>query len=266
MGRIPDEEIHRLKRDVSLEQLVQTRGIALMKTGANLVGLCPFHDDREPSLVITPESNLWHCLGACQAGGSVIDFVMRAEGVSFRHAVELLRRDAVPARAGGGLPPKRTTLCKLEPLASETAEDAALMSRVVDHYEATLLESAEGRQYLEGRGLAGEEVIRHFKLGLANRTLGYQLPHSTTKAGQALRGRLAELRGDAHDGARAPVGLSGGAALGRRGSRGAALRPAPRARQAQHEAPVSAGQSPRRFQRVWTALGSRGLNPCGVAT
>ncbi|MBK6520181.1 MAG: hypothetical protein IPG04_40145 [Polyangiaceae bacterium] len=80
MGRIPDEEIHRLKRDVSLEQLVQTRGIALMKTGANLVGLCPFHDDREPSLVITPESNLWHCLGACQAGGSVIDFVMRAEG------------------------------------------------------------------------------------------------------------------------------------------------------------------------------------------
>ena len=51
------------------------------------MGLCPFHDDREPSLVISPEKNLWHCLGACQAGGTVIDWVMRAEGISFRHAV-----------------------------------------------------------------------------------------------------------------------------------------------------------------------------------
>ena len=42
--------------------------------------------------------NLWHCLGACQAGGSAIDWVMRAEGVSFRLAVELLRKDA-PALA-----------------------------------------------------------------------------------------------------------------------------------------------------------------------
>ncbi|MBK6520168.1 MAG: hypothetical protein IPG04_40080 [Polyangiaceae bacterium] len=49
-----------------------------MKTGANLVGLCPFHDDREPSLVITPQPNR-HCLGR-QAGGSVIDFRMRGEG------------------------------------------------------------------------------------------------------------------------------------------------------------------------------------------
>ncbi|MBK6514319.1 MAG: hypothetical protein IPG04_09415 [Polyangiaceae bacterium] len=86
MGRIPDEDIQRLKRDISLEQLVRSRGIDLRRTGANLLGLCPFHDDHEPSLVITPDSNLWHCLGACQAGGSVIDFVMKAEGVSFRHA------------------------------------------------------------------------------------------------------------------------------------------------------------------------------------
>jgi DNA primase len=40
---------------------------------------------------VSPKKNLWHCLGACQAGGSVIDWVMRAEGVSFRHAVELLK-------------------------------------------------------------------------------------------------------------------------------------------------------------------------------
>ena len=61
---------------------------------------CPFHDDREPSLVMTPAKNLWHCLGACQAGGSVIDWVMRAEGVSFRHAVELLRGATLPPLGG----------------------------------------------------------------------------------------------------------------------------------------------------------------------
>jgi DNA primase len=90
MARIPEEELERLKREVSVERLVATRGVELKAHGSNLIGLCPFHDDREPSLVITAAKNLWHCLGACQTGGSVIDWVMKAEGVSFRHAVELL--------------------------------------------------------------------------------------------------------------------------------------------------------------------------------
>ncbi|MEO8904209.1 MAG: CHC2 zinc finger domain-containing protein [Polyangiaceae bacterium] len=99
MARIPEEEIERLKSQISLERLALAKGIQLKKHGENLLGRCPFHDDREPSLVITPSKNLWHCLGACQAGGTVIDWVMRAEGVRFRHAVELLRADLlrVPA-------------------------------------------------------------------------------------------------------------------------------------------------------------------------
>src|SRR5208283_2090094 len=91
MARIPDEEIERLKREVSLQRLVEARGIELSRHGAYLLGLCPFHDDHDPSLIVSPKKNLWHCLGACQTGGSVIDWVMRAQGVSFRHAVELLR-------------------------------------------------------------------------------------------------------------------------------------------------------------------------------
>lgn len=93
MARIPDEDMERLKQEVSLQRLVEARGIELRRHGADLLGLCPFHDDREPSLVITPEKNLWHCLGACQTGGSVIDWVMKTQGVSFRHAVELLRNE-----------------------------------------------------------------------------------------------------------------------------------------------------------------------------
>ena len=91
MPRISDETIERLKQEVSLERLVEARGVKLTRHGADLLGLCPFHDDREPSLVVSPKKNLWHGLGACQTGGTVIDWVMKTEGVSFRHAVELLR-------------------------------------------------------------------------------------------------------------------------------------------------------------------------------
>ena len=101
MARIPEEEIHRLKREVSLERLVEVQGIELRRHGADRIGLCPFHDDRSPSLVVTPSKNLWHCLGACQEGGSVIDWVMKLRGVSFRHAVEILRSDAPPAATNG---------------------------------------------------------------------------------------------------------------------------------------------------------------------
>ena len=82
MARIPKSEIERLKQEISLQRLAESTGITLKRHGADLVGLCPFHDDKTPSLVITPKTNLWHCLGACQAGGSVIDWVMKVEGVS----------------------------------------------------------------------------------------------------------------------------------------------------------------------------------------
>ena len=64
MARIPEHEVERLKKDVSVERLAEARGIKLRRQGADLIGLCPFHADRTPSLVITPAKNLWHCLGA----------------------------------------------------------------------------------------------------------------------------------------------------------------------------------------------------------
>jgi len=92
---------------VSLPRLAEKRGIALRRHGADLLGLCPFHDNHEPFLVISPAKNLWHCLGACGAEGSLIDWVMRTEGISFRYAVELLRAD-LPAGTGTGSAPGRS--------------------------------------------------------------------------------------------------------------------------------------------------------------
>jgi DNA primase len=93
MARVSDVELEKLKRDVSLVRLCEAKGVALTRQGPdNLVGLCPFHEETTGSFVVSPKKNVFHCLG-CRAGGSIIDFVMKAEGVSFRHAVELLRND-----------------------------------------------------------------------------------------------------------------------------------------------------------------------------
>lgn len=69
MARIPDQELERLKREVSVERLAVARGVKLERRGADLHGLCPFHEDRDPSLVITPSKNLWHCLVRARRAG-----------------------------------------------------------------------------------------------------------------------------------------------------------------------------------------------------
>ena len=79
----------------------------------NHLQFSPFHDDKNPSLVITPSAFLWNCLGACQEGGSVIDWVMKSQGVSFPHAVELLRSgpSKLPKQNKA---PKKTTVTHLD--------------------------------------------------------------------------------------------------------------------------------------------------------
>ena len=192
MGRIPDEVIERLKEEVSLQRLVELAGVELRQQGKDLVGLCPFHEERTGSLVISPEKNLWHCMGACQAGGSVIDWVMRAEGVSFRHAVELLR-DGVAPSALSGQRVTRSTVARLPSPLPIGAGERELLERVVGFYAQTLRECPEALAVLERRGLAGQELIEEFRIGYANRTLGYRLPAKNRKPGAELRGKLQAL-------------------------------------------------------------------------
>jgi len=193
MARIPEDEVERLKREVSVQRLAEARGIKLHRHGADLLGLCPFHDDRNPSLVITPAKNLWHCLGACNAGGTAIDWVMRANGVSFRHAVELLREDYLPLAAVPIQPVKHGTVRKLPPPVARDADDRELLLQVVSYYNETLKQSPEAMKYLESRGLKSPEIIERFRLGFANRTLGYRLPAKNRAAGAEMRGRLQTL-------------------------------------------------------------------------
>ena len=203
MARIPDEEIKRLKREVSIERLAEARGIKLKRSGKELIGLCPFHEDRNPSLCIDPVQNVWHCKGACGKGGSVIDWVMHAEGISFRHAFELLKREHFPLAAKlPGPPPKESTTVKLPPLAEHSLDDNKLLEAVVQHYHEALKQSPEAQQYLIKRGLGSAEMIDYFHLGFANRTLTYRVPDKNRKQGEEQRGqleRLGILRGSGHE-------------------------------------------------------------------
>src|SRR5271157_5867300 len=192
MARIPEEEIGRLKREVSIERLAEARGVKLKRHGADLIGLCPFHEDHSPSLVISPKKNLWNCLGACRAGGTAIDWVMRAEGISFRHAVELLREDHFPL-AASSRPVKISTVPKLPAPVERDADDRELLLQVTGYYHETLKQSPEALKYIEGRGLKSSEMIERFQMGFANRTLGYGLPRKNRVTGAELRGRLQRL-------------------------------------------------------------------------
>ena len=189
MARIPEAEIDRLKSEVSVERLVEAAGVALKRAGKDLLGKCPFHDDREASLVVTPAKNLWHCFG-CSLGGGPIDWVMKAQGVSFRHAVELLREGA-PSGAVKGTANSRLRVLPA-PVAPD-AEDAQVLGQVIGYYHETLKASPEALAYLTARGIGSMEAIDRFKLGYANRTLGLRLPEKSRKAGLEIRTRLEKL-------------------------------------------------------------------------
>ena len=60
---IEKEEIERIKTTVDLAALVRAKGVKLKKNGKSYFGLCPFHDDHNPSLSVNPSTNLWQCFG-----------------------------------------------------------------------------------------------------------------------------------------------------------------------------------------------------------
>jgi DNA primase len=190
MARIPEAEIERLKSEVSVERLVEAAGIELKRGGKDWLGRCPFHEDDTASLVVTPAKNLWHCFG-CGVGGGPIDWVIKRRGVSFRHAVELLREGVVPLAADLGA--KRSTVKTLAAPIAVDADDQALLNQTIGYYHERLLATSEAQAYLAARGLAHPELIVHFKLGVADRTLGLRLPDKTRKAGADIRARLQRI-------------------------------------------------------------------------
>jgi DNA primase catalytic core len=210
MARIPQGELERLKQEVSLARLIESQGHTLISQGKDLACRCPWHaGDDTPSCIISPKTNLWHCFG-CNAGGTVIDWVMRSHKVSFRHACELLLKEHPSLAASGASsgPAPKLSAGKLRSaqsftlLAAEADADQVLLDQVIEFYHQTLKSSPEALAYLEKRGLGSMELIERFRLGYANRTLAYRLAPKQYKAGAQMRTalqRVGILRDSGHE-------------------------------------------------------------------
>ena len=194
MAMIPDDEIERIKRETDLAAVIRSRGVELKPSGHDLVGLCPFHADHHPSLHVTPAKRLWRCV-SCQATGNVIQFVQRYDGVSFRHAFELLKSGKLSALAAPspGAPVKKSTVPRLDSPLAPDADDQAALRQVLDYYHERLKENPVALAYLAKRGIKSEEALAFFKIGFVDRTLGLRLPNNQRKEGAALRARLQKL-------------------------------------------------------------------------
>jgi DNA primase catalytic core len=160
---IDKTEIERVKRANELVAFIRSRGVSLTQRGKQLVGLCPFHDDHEPSLVVDAKKQLWNCLGACHEGGDLYRFVMKADGVDFREAHR---------RLGGH---EAESKCVV-------VEDQQWLERAVDHYHARLLETPAAQDYLRSRGITATEFVTSFRVGYADGTLAAKLPAEGRRA------------------------------------------------------------------------------------
>lgn len=200
MPRIPKSEIDELKRSVSLLSLAKSQGHAVKKQGKDYALKCPFHDENTPSMIISPDKNLYHCFG-CGAAGSVIDWQMKTASQSLRDAVVFLRSVDTSSLAAGSLAqPSPVIVSSSAPriaLADLDNDGQTLLHQVTDFYHQQFLASPEAHDWLVRRGLNHPELVSYFKLGYAGKhgvggSAGV-LPSVNSKAGRELRDRLASL-------------------------------------------------------------------------
>ena len=195
MSRIPDADITRLRADTDLVALIRSRGVALKQHGQNWTGFCPFHDDKEhPNLIVTPAKGLWSCMAAlCGKTGDAIHFLETFDGMSFRHAFELLAHGGKAAyERPPDAPRKQATVPRLACPLDEAAPDAILLDQVAAYYASRLAapENHSARAYLVSRGLDDETLWQRFGIGFSDRTLGLRIPEKNRKQGAEMRNRL----------------------------------------------------------------------------
>ena len=133
MARLSETEVSKLKTQISLLRLIESQGYQPKKQGKDYVIHCPFHEEATPSMVISPQSNLFHCFG-CDAAGSVIDWVMRTRGVSFRFACEILMEDAGLVAQGGTQTVSQNSTTKLAAPLSANSSNQEALKNVIDYY------------------------------------------------------------------------------------------------------------------------------------
>ena len=169
-------DIAALKERHPLGGVVEAAGVRLRGRGRVRQGVCPFHEEAEGSFTVYADTERWYCFG-CGAGGDVLDFVQRAEGLSLPEAIRWL--DSSPPAA---VAPRQATGRGRRGSEAVPAPDPALVTAAARYYAGELRHSREALAYLASRGIS---------LGTARRLgLGYA-------PGQGLRAALTSAGFDA---------------------------------------------------------------------
>lgn len=149
---IKPESIQRLIEQTDIVDVV-SRYVNLKRSGRNFVGICPFHDDKNPSMSVSPELNIYHCF-SCKAGGNAINFIKEYEKLNFPEAVEKLASM------------QNFTLEYTDEKSNFKKLDKEALSIVKAYYQSLLYQNKAALNYLYNRGF-NDELIAKFELGYA---------------------------------------------------------------------------------------------------
>ena len=167
-------DLQALKASVDLLALARSRGHEPAKHGSATWKInCPFHEDKDASLIITPGKSLWRCFG-CGKGGSAIDFIAMADNISTGAAIRKLAGNT------GDLIKTAATIATEaaqpnEP-PSRTVQQQALLNKAAEFYHKALFNHPEGRAYLKSRGLHEAALLETFRVGYANGAIFEAIP------------------------------------------------------------------------------------------
>lgn len=151
-------DLEQIKQKIDIVSFI-SEYVPLKKTGANFKGLCPFHNEKTGSFIVSPERQIWHCFGGCQEGGDIFKFLMKIENLEFPEAIKTLAK-----RAG-------VTLTSYQPSKNTEIKERIYAANQLasEFYNYILSKHPLGetaREYLKNRKIAANSV-KLFGLGYA---------------------------------------------------------------------------------------------------
>lgn len=164
LARRKDQEIEQIKRQ-DLAEYIARSGIQLKPSGNETwMGLCPFHEDSNPSMHVSKKDDvwLWHCFG-CNEGGTIIDYVIKEKGINFKEAIQELTETS----------PILKIIPRVKPRSSiEETKRKQHLERVAQYYQKTFQETPQAIKYLsETRGIKDPHIYEQFRIGYSNGTI-----------------------------------------------------------------------------------------------
>lgn len=172
MNDFSRQDLETLKANTDLVELMRSYGIELKPVGRNLTALCPWHDDKEASLVVNPEKQLYNCFG-CDAKGDVLNFLQAQEQLSFPQAV--MRLKELAGDSGEATAPQSPAPSDPDRFDGGHTRNQ-LLEKVCEHYQLGLEGCDEAREYLQQRKLWDSELYEGFRFGYCDGSLLNAVP------------------------------------------------------------------------------------------